>query len=93
MTLFNSDGLTRAVPGGMVTLYGNDTDFVFAWQAFAGVRVELNDNISVGIGYRYLSVNASSYSFESYYYGGPTMNLDFSKLQSHMAAVTFTMKF
>jgi opacity protein-like surface antigen len=93
LTLFDTGGFTSSAPGGPVTLYGNDTDFVFAWQAFAGVRLELNDKISVGIGYRYLSVDSSSYNFESYYYRGPTMSLDFSKLQSHMAALTFTMKF
>jgi len=93
MTIFDTDGYTRSVPGGTVSLYGSDMDFVFAWQAFAGVRLELNDKMSVGIGYRYLAVDSSSYNFESDYYSGPSASIGFSALQSHLAALTFSMKF
>jgi opacity protein-like surface antigen len=92
LTVFDTDGYSHTVPGGWVSLYGSDVDFVFAWQAFAGVRLELNDKMSVGIGYRYLAVDSSSYGFESAY-GGPSVNIGFSSLQSHLAALTFTMKF
>jgi len=93
LTVFDTDGYTRWTSGGSVTLYDSASDFVFAWQAFAGVRLELNDQMSVGIGYRYLAVDPSSYSFESDYYGGPTVKIGFSALQSHLAAITFNMKF
>ena len=35
-------------------LDGSAADFVFAWQAFAGVKYELNEHFSVGIMYKYL---------------------------------------
>lgn len=92
-TIFNTDGYTRSTPSGFVTLYGTSADFVFAWQGFAGVRLELNDWMAVGIGYRYLSVNSSSYNYESFYSSDRDVRLGLSKLQSHLAALTFTMRF
>ena len=50
-------------------------DFVFAWQASAGVRVDLSSKMSVGLGYRFLHVDPSSYTFHSYHYG-PDLDLD-----------------
>ena len=93
LTMFDTDGYTRTVGNKTVWLYDTASDFVFAWQAFAGVRLELNQTMSVGIGYRYLAVDPSSYSFESDYYGGSTVKVGFSALQSHLAAITFNMKF
>lgn len=37
-----------------VSLDGDESDFVFAWQVFAGLKFEINNNLSVGIIYRYL---------------------------------------
>lgn len=93
LTVFDSDGYTRYANGNSVTIYDAASDFVFAWQAFAGVRVELNDNLSVGIGYRYLWMDSSSYSFEPDWYYGSTVRIGMDSVQSHLAALTFTMKF
>ncbi len=92
-TVFDTAGFSRPVPGGSVTLYGSDEDFVFAWQGFVGVRVELNDRMSIGLGYRYLHADASSYSFESCYAGQPDFALGLSSYESHIAAITFWMRF
>ena len=35
-------------------LDGDESDFVFAWQVFAGLKFEINNNLSVGLMYRYL---------------------------------------
>lgn len=93
LSVFDADGFTRSAGTSAVWLYDAASDFVFAWQAFAGVRVELNDRISVGVSYRYQAVDPSSFSFESDFYGGPTVKIGFSALNTHLAAISFNMKF
>ena len=92
-TMFDTDGLSRPVPGGSVTLYGSETDFVFAWQWFAGVRVELDNRMFIGLGYRYLHADASTFSFGSCCYGAPEFDLGLSSHESHMALITLGMRF
>lgn len=92
-TVFDTDGYTRAVPGGTVSLYDSSSDFVFAWQAFAGVRFQLNDKMTLGVGYRYLYTGASTFDYGSFFGGGPTLYLGLSSYQTHQASITFQMKF
>jgi len=92
-TVFDTDGFTLPAPGGSVTLYGSEADFVFAWQAFAGLRFELNDRMSIGLTYRYLTVDDSTYGFDSWVPGDPDLDLGFSNHESHFAAISFRMSF
>ena len=93
-TFFDTDGLYQRTPGGgFVALYGSESDFVFAWQARAGLRFELNDQLSFGLGYRFLYLDSSSYDYDSAYHGGPDFKLGLSEHQSHTVALTFHMKF
>ena len=91
-TFFDTHGFHRPVPGGTISLYGSDSDFVFAWQGLAGVRFELNSKMYVGLGYRFLHVDSSNYNFDSWYHGGPALDIGFSSHESHMIALTFLMK-
>jgi len=92
-TFFDTDGFYTRVPGGSVTINGSDSDFVFAWQAIAGVRMDVNDRMSLGVSYRYLSVDPASYSFDSWYYRGPDLNVRFSRFESHLVSATFQIRF
>ena len=92
-TMLDTDGFYQPVPDGTVALYGTESDFAFAWQAFAGVRVDLNDSMSLGLGYRYLYVDASTYNYGSWYYGGPDLDVGLSSYEAHVVAITFRMKF
>jgi opacity protein-like surface antigen len=92
-TFFDTDEFYAPTPGGPIWLHGSDDDFVFAWQALAGVRVELNSRMSVGLGYRFLHMDPSSYTFESWHHGGPDLELGFSSFESHQVSLTFRMKF
>jgi opacity protein-like surface antigen len=76
--------------GGTVTLYGSESDFVFAWQGFAGVRFEINERMSFALTYRYLSVDPSAYHYPAV--GGPDVTVGFSGHQSHFVGVCFSMK-
>jgi opacity protein-like surface antigen len=92
-TFFDTDSYYRQTPNGAVSLHGSDSDFVFAWQGLAGLRLALNSRMMVGVSYRYLHVDPSSYSYGSYYYGGPTLNLGLSSQDSHIVGLSFVMKF
>jgi OmpA-OmpF porin, OOP family len=91
-TIFDTDDFYMPVPGGSVSLHGSQSDFVFAWQGIAGVRFDLNQWMSLGVRYRYLYTDSSTYSFESYHHG-PDFDLDLSSFHSHLVALIFQMKF
>ncbi|MHC1768737.1 MAG: porin family protein [Verrucomicrobiia bacterium] len=94
VTVFDTDGLFQPLPGGGgVVLHGSDSDFVFAWQAKAGLNFELNEMISLGIGYRFLWIDESSYSYEAAWFRGPDLSFGISKHLSHTVALTFQMRF
>ena len=88
-TLFD----TQAFSNGAVTLVGSDSDFVFAWQAFAGLRLELNERMFLGLGYKYFAADSSSYRYSSFHHGGPDLSVAFQGMRSHLATVSFTFKF
>ncbi len=64
---------------------GNDDDLVFAWQAFAGARFQINERMALGLVYKYLETE------------GPRWDSDFlietSTVRNHSVGVTFTYKF
>jgi len=92
-TFFDTDSFFRTVPGGSIELHGSESDFAFAWQGLAGLRVALNDKMSIGVGYRYLHVDPSTFTFDpAHHHGGPSLDLGISAHESHMVAVTFLMK-
>jgi opacity protein-like surface antigen len=88
-TVFDTQGFSNRA----FTLIGSDSDFVFAWQAFAGLRFELNEQMSLGLGYKYFAADSSSYRFSSRFHGGPDLSLSFQGMRSHLATASFTFKF
>jgi opacity protein-like surface antigen len=42
---------------------GSDTDFVFAWQAFAGLRWQMNERFALGLQYRYVWTDQQEWDF------------------------------
>jgi opacity protein-like surface antigen len=89
VTVFDTDGFSN----GTATLYGSDSDFVFAWQAFAGLRFDLNQYMSLGAGYKYFATGDSSFSYPPYPFPGPNAHLDIEGTRSHMILFVFNMKF
>jgi opacity protein-like surface antigen len=88
-TIFDADGFTD----GNVSLFGSDSDFVFSYQGFAGLRFNLNQQMFVGLGYKYLFTDDSSYRYESGSGGGPDLHLKFRGVNTHMVTFSFTMRF
>jgi len=83
---------TDAFSNGLVTLVGSDSDFVFAYQAFAGLSFEINENMFAGVGYKYLGTSDSSFSYEAAF-GGPDADLSISGVGTHMILFSFIWKF
>jgi opacity protein-like surface antigen len=88
-TLFDTERFSN----GAVTLVGSDSDFVFAWQAFAGLRIQLNEQMFVGLDYKFFAADSSSYRYPSLDYRGPDLSVSFEGMRSHLATVSFTFKF
>ena len=88
-TLFDTDRFSN----GVFTLVGSDTDFVFAWHVFAGLRIQINEQMFVGLDYKYFAADSSSYRYPSLDYRGPDLSLSFEGMRSHLASVSFTFRF
>ncbi len=73
--------------------WGDTSDFVFAWQLFAGVRVELSPHVSIGLAYKFVSADPSKFEFLPADCCGPELNLGFSSYQAHMAVLSANVKF
>jgi opacity protein-like surface antigen len=88
LSIFDTDAFSN----GSVTVVGDTSDFVFAYQAFAGLRFEINETMFVGIGYKYLGTADSTFSYDSVF-GGPDVHLGVSGVGAHMVLFSFVWKF
>lgn len=70
-----------------VEVDGYASDVVFAWQAFAGLKFELNENLSVGIMYKYFWSDDGEWEVDD-----SIRDIEFEGMRSHSisAVVTFT---
>jgi len=72
---------------------GTDTDAVFAYQAFAGLRYKINERMFVNVGYKYLGAEAPRYHVEQLLFGGASGDLRLSAIHTHSIAFSFTIQF
>lgn len=78
---------------GYTTVVGRESDVVFAYQAFAGLRFNLNPTMSVGIGYKYFATESPTFTYPSGYYGGPDFQMGFDGVHTHSVQFTFQWSF
>lgn len=81
-----------AVGGGTLTVEGNDADFVFAYQAFAGVRYEFNDRMGVGLIYRFMGTQGPSWDVESDDFGDD-LKIALDDVFTHSISALFHLHF
>jgi opacity protein-like surface antigen len=86
-SIFNAHSFSDA--GNVQTLYGSESDTVFAYQAFAGVRFMLSPNVSLGLGYKYFATGNPTFSYPP----GPNVNASFSGVQTHTIMFTLQCNF
>jgi opacity protein-like surface antigen len=72
---------------------GTDTDAVFAYQGFAGLRYKINERMFVDLGYKYLRAEAPRYHVEPLFFGGASGDLRLSAIHTHSVAFSFTIQF
>jgi len=73
---------------GHVEAWGTDTEAVFAWQAFAGLRYSLNERMGLSLEYRYFW--ADDAEFESDWGHG---SMAFGSVTTHVISLAFDFKF
>jgi opacity protein-like surface antigen len=83
--VFDTDRFTD----GSTTVTGNENDTVFAWQAFAGLRFQLNSRMSFGIGYKYFATGNPTFSYPP----SPNFDVGFQGVRTHSVLLTFQMNF
>ena len=65
-----------------------ESDVVFAWQAFAGVRYKITPSISIGAGYKYYRAESASWDAD-----GVSDTIKFGAAGSHNIVATFNWSF
>jgi opacity protein-like surface antigen len=75
--------------GGSTFAYGTETDAVFAYQAFAGVRFMLSPSVSVGLGYKYFATGNPTFDYPP----NPDLYVGFKGVQTHSILFTLQVNF
>jgi opacity protein-like surface antigen len=81
--LNDSSGISNA-GGGRQTLYFDDDDTVFAYQAGGGLEIALNRRLSLDLGYRYFATDTANFT------NGQDLGL---RYRSHSGTVGVRFKF
>ena len=74
-------------------LDGDDSDVVWAAQAFAGFRYEFNERMGVGFGYKFLATGEPSWDVFSFTSAATSGELRFDRARTHSFVAEFTLKF
>lgn len=72
-------------------LHGSDAAPVFAWQAFAGLRYAINDQMGVGVEYHYFATTGATWTADAS--GTSTDRMKFLGVQSHAITASFDYRF
>lgn len=70
---------------------GVGSDFVPALQAFAGLRYEFNDNLSLGVVYRFLVTDRQEWDID--WWSGPDFDVAVDSIRTHSICLVLTAKF
>lgn len=70
------------------TVDGTSSEFVFAWQAFAGLRYKFHRNMSIGGGYKFYSANGATWDVDN-----TAGEIKTGTAQVHSLVVDFTWTF
>ena len=71
---------------------GWSSDTVFAWQAFAGLQYNLNEQMSLAIEYHFVWTDAPSWESD-YSYGAHNDSISFGQIESHSLSLAFRCRF
>lgn len=74
------------------TLHGDNSDTVFAYQGFAGLRYRLNDQMGLSLEYRYFAAEAAEWKSD-FAFGTISDRMRFGATRTHSISVAFDFKF
>lgn len=69
-------------------VHGSDSDSVFAWQVYGGVRWKINDNMSVGVVYKYFAAGSPSWEVRH-----SDQEIRFGNSHTHSLSASFNINF
>jgi OmpA-OmpF porin, OOP family len=79
--------------GGM-HISGTASDAVYAWQAFGGFRIALNDHMGLGLEYRYFRAGAPTFEGDHGFFSDlPNDHIKFGEIESHVVSFRFDFTF
>lgn len=87
ITEFDADSFSDSAQ--TVTAFGTDSDAVFAYQAFAGVRFLITPNFSLGLGYKYFATGNPAFSYPP----SPNLDIGFHGVHTHSVMATLQWNF
>jgi opacity protein-like surface antigen len=82
-----------AAPDDHTIVDGGESDTVFAWQAFGGLKYAINDRMSLGVTYKYLQTEAPKWEVDEDFFSGLSSDIRMSHLKTHTVAFIFSFKF
>jgi opacity protein-like surface antigen len=80
------------VSGDETVVDGSESDTVFAWQVFAGLKYQLDNRMSVGLSYKYLRTESPDWEAEDVFTGFDT-EIAIGDLETHAVMFIFSYKF
>jgi opacity protein-like surface antigen len=76
---------------GGTSMHGSESDAVFAYQAFGGLRFKLNDQMGLSLEYRYFHADGAEWSDEFEEIGSD--RLRFGATETHSISIVFDFRF
>jgi OOP family OmpA-OmpF porin len=73
-------------------MHGSDSDAVFAYQGFAGLRYALNDRMGLSLEYRYFAADGGEWNAD-FAFNTPSDRLRFGRSQTHAFSIAFDFRF
>jgi len=70
----------------------SDSDAVFAWQVFAGLKYRLDQRMSIGISYKYLRAESADWEAEDVFTGLDS-DISIGDLETHAITFIFSYRF
>ena len=85
---FTTISLDNESLGNGTTVDGSSSDAVFAWQAYGGIRYKINEQMSVGLVYKYFESDAPRWDVNN-----TPQDIRFGRAHIHAISASFSMSF
>ncbi len=75
-----------------IHVHGDNSDTVFAYQAFAGLRFTLNPQMGISLEYHYFVADSPKWQSD-FSFGTPSDTMSFGRSYTHAASIAFDFRF